>query len=170
MSLTPETKAKSVLKSLVARLAWHHQVYGDLTSAPTSMYGTSGGQSDFTLQLRLASDHRVTCTWYIEVKAGDGQPTHKQTLFLRRKCIMGHEAWVLWADDTKDLVMFARRFGEVVADMRAWGRSEAKLRQFQGQPAAHLLTEILYADAIKCPKLGGNKKAVDAVMAQVGAP
>lgn len=167
---TPETKAKSILKSLVARLAYIHNVHADLDSAPTSMYGTSGGQSDFTLQLRCKNDQRSHATWYIEVKAGCGQPTLKQTTFLQHKCFMGHEAWVLWADDTKDLVMFARRFEEIVLDLRHDTYSEAKLRQFKGQPAGYLLPEILYCEAVKLPKAEGNKKAIEAVMAQVGEP
>lgn len=132
---TPETKAKSILKSLVAHLARLHQVHADLESAPTSMYGTSGGQSDFKLQLRLPKSQRANMTWYIEVKAGTGQPTRKQLDFLRRKCFMGHEAWVLWADDTKDLVMFAERFGEIARDLQYDTHSDAKLRLSKCQPA-----------------------------------
>lgn len=167
---TPETKAKSILKSLVARLAQVHQVHADLESAPTSMYGTSGGQSDFTLQLRLPKHQQANMTWYIETKASIGKPTFKQLDFLRRKCFMGHEAWVLWADDTKDLVMFTERFGEIVRDLRYDMYSEAKLRPLKGQPAQYMLSEILYGKDLKLPKADGNKKIIDVVMAQVGEP
>lgn len=167
---TPETKAKSILKSLVARLAQVHQVHADLESAPTSMYGTSGGQSDFTLQLRLPKSQRANMTWYIEAKARNGKPTAKQLGFLRRKCFMGHEAWVLWADDHEDLVMLAERFGEIARDLRYDMYSEAKLRPLKGQPAEHMLPEILYVKGLRMPKADGNKKIIEAVMVQVGEP
>ncbi|MFM7008153.1 MAG: hypothetical protein ACKO0Z_02270 [Betaproteobacteria bacterium] len=109
MAETPETRAKGILKSLVSRLARHHNVHVDWETAPTSAYGATTGQSDITLTLRDKLTMR-NCVWYIEVKAKSNTASAKQVQYLQRKFRMGCEAWVLWADDTQDLLAFAERF------------------------------------------------------------
>ena len=109
MAETPECRAKGILKSLVSRLAYRHNVHVDWEAAPTSAYGATKGQADITLTLRDAKSARCV-VWYIEVKAGKNTPSAKQELYLKRKYAMGCEAWVLWADDTQELIMFAEAF------------------------------------------------------------
>ena len=147
MAETPESRAKGILKSLVSRLAYHHNLHVDWEAAPTSAYGATKGQSDITLTLRDAKSTR-NVVWYIEVKAKSNTLSAKQELYLKRKYAMGCEAWVLWADDTQELIMFAERFADVATSLYMGGTCVNGVRLKKHTQAGHMHDE-LYCNAQK---------------------
>ena len=144
MAETPERRAKGALKSLVSRLAYHHNLHVDWEAAPTSAYGTTAGQSDITLTLRDAKSTRYV-VWYIEVKAKDNTPTTKQVQYLKRKYAMGCEAWVLWADDAQDLIMFSEKFADIARSLYMGGTRVNGVRLKKHAQVGHMHDELYRA-------------------------